>query len=95
MAGVSVLKLVLLDLIGTIAGAGVGILLRPSYPIDSHLYPELNKPTLLMMFQNGIPGTNPTDRTALIYLIVGATLGGFIGALLTFVTSAKKAQRLS
>jgi len=91
---VGFLKLALLSLTGAVAGAVVAILLRPGYPPDHPRYsPDLvfGKPTLYSMFTEGLPGTDPTDRSALIYLVGGIILGVLLGALLAYITSPKKA----
>src|SRR5947209_7315279 len=83
---------------GLLCGAAVAIILRPSYPVGSLHYsadPDLGRPTLPIMFQRGLAGTDPTDRAALIYLLLGIVLGGLIGALLGYLISRKRAQRSS
>ena len=91
---VGFLKLALLGLTGAVAGAVVAILLRPGYPADHPLYaPDsvIGKPTLYSMLTQGPLGTDPTNRSALIYLIVGVMLGVLLGWMLAYVTSPKKA----
>ncbi len=91
---VGFLKLALLGLTGAVAGAVVAILLRPGYPPDHPFYsPDsvIGKPTLYSMITEGLPGTDPTNRSALIYLVVGVILGVLLGALLAYITSPKKA----
>ena len=91
---VGFLKLALLGLTGAISGAVLALLLRPGYPPDHPRYaPEsvIGKPTLYSMVTEGLPGTDPTNRSALIYLVLGVILGVLIGALLAYITSQKKA----
>jgi hypothetical protein len=91
---VGFLKLALLGLTGAIAGAVVAIIMRPEYPSDHPLYAPgsvIGKPTLYSMFTQGLQGTDPTNRSALIYLIAGVILGVLLGSLLAYVTSKKKA----
>ena len=90
---VGFLKLALLGLTGSAAGAVVAILLRPGYPPDHPYYldPVIGKPTLYSMITEGLPGTDPTNRSAFIYLVAGVILGVLLGALLAYVTSPKKA----
>ena len=91
---VGFLKLALLGLTGAVAGAVVAILLRPAYPPDHLRYaPDsvIGKPTMYSMLTQGLSGTDPTDRSALIYLVGGVILGVLLGALLAYITSRKKA----
>ena len=96
MAGkISKVKLLLFSLIGAIAGFIIGALIIPSYPEGSPRYASEavgNKPVLSSMLRDGITGADPTDRTALIYLITAVISGIAIGVILTFLTSKKKLE---
>lgn len=86
-------KVVFFALIGAIAGLAVAILLRPSYPVDApHYLREIPKPSLFIIIQGALSGrADATERTALIYLIVGTVLGLVVGVILARVTSRQKA----
>ena len=78
--------------LGAVVGAVVGFLLRPSFPDAIVGGSALSKPSLLMMIQSGLSSTRPTERTASIYLILGAVVGGLVGMLLVRFTSRSRSQ---
>ena len=80
-------KPLLFGLLGTVLGAIVAILIRPSYPNVKTF--DL-KPSLSTILSRGISGEDPTDRKALILLVCGLLLGALLGWLIGHLLSRRR-----